>query len=460
MRTAHTVAEVRTAEEVAMARVPEGALMQRAAAGLAAAVAAYLGRSYGARVLLVIGAGNNGGDALYAGAHLARRGAVVEAVLLAPDRVHTGGLSALIAAGGREVSPSDATEPDVVIDGIVGIGGQGPLRPAAAELTRRFAASPWVAVDLPSGVEADTGEISGDHVQAALTVTFGTHKVANLVDPGAAACGAVELVDIGLDLPDAAVASLQATDVAELLPWPTGTDHKFSRGVVGLRTGSERYQGAALLSVLGAQHATSGLVRYAGPATELVRAHAPEVVMGEGRVQAWVVGCGSDDRAAADLAACLADDVPVVIDADAVAALRSQPPSDPGRVVLTPHAGELGRLLEVPREEVEAAPLRHARTAAEQLGSVVLLKGRRTLVARPDGHVLVNPTGTPWLATAGAGDVLAGLIGALLASGVEPASAAAVGAWLHGAAATLAGGPVLAAQVAARVPEVVSAISR
>ena len=167
-----------------MARVPEGTLMQRAATGLAVAVADLLGGVYGARVLLLVGAGDNGGDALYAGALLARRGAGVEAVLLS-EKAHEDGVTALRAAGGRVVTADAAAEPDVVLDGIVGIGGRPGLRPDAERALARFAGTPVVAVDVPSGVEVDTGRVDGPHVRADVTLTFGTHKVAHLVDPAA-----------------------------------------------------------------------------------------------------------------------------------------------------------------------------------------------------------------------------------------------------------------------------------
>ena len=206
MRSAHTVEQVREAERELMAQLPDGALMQRAATGLAHAVLELLGRGYGARVLLLVGSGNNGGDALYAGAFLARRGVQVQALLLSPDSTHRGGLADLRAAGGRVVtSVEERRRPDVVVDGIIGIGGRGGLRPEAAALVESLADVPFVAVDTPSGVDSDTGRVEGPHVRAAVTVTFGTHKVAHLVDPAAMACGAVHLVDIGLDLPAPAV---------------------------------------------------------------------------------------------------------------------------------------------------------------------------------------------------------------------------------------------------------------
>jgi hydroxyethylthiazole kinase-like uncharacterized protein yjeF len=467
MRSAHTVDEVRSAEQALMARVPDGTLMARAAAGLAAAVVDLLAGAYGRRVLLLVGSGDNGGDALYAGVLLARRGCAVEVVRLG-STVHEPGLAALRSVGGRVVSPGEATRPDVLVDGIVGIGGRPGLRDEAAAELARHDGVPVVAVDVPSGVSVDDGRLDGPHVRADVTVTFGTHKVAHLVDPAAAACGALLLVDIGLDLPPAAVTALQPDDVAALLPRPHGDDHKYTRGVVGVRTGTA-YPGAGLLSVAGAATGLVGMVRYAGPDPVFtqVRAAHPEVVAAQGQVQAWVVGSGAGETAGADLAAALGDGVPVVVDADGLAHLPTDPPVP---LVLTPHAGELARMLGVERSEVEARQLEHARAAADRWGAVCLLKGRRSLVASPGGAVRVTTTGVPWLATAGAGDVLAGLVGALLAAGLPPYDAASVGSWLHGAAATYAAhgtgeaalgpgeGPITALDVARAVPAVVRSL--
>ncbi len=469
MRSAHTVEQVRAAEEAAFAVSPEGALMQRAAAGLATSIADFVGHVYGARVLLVVGAGNNGGDALYAGARLARRGAAVDCLLLSPDHAHAGGLAAVRAAGGRVV-----TEPrgsyDVAVDGIVGIGGSGPLRPDAAAVVASLDDVPWVAVDTPSGVGVDDGLVSGPHVTADLTVTFGTHKPVHLVDPGARACGAVHLVRIGLDLPQAPVEALQEHDVAALLPRPALDAHKYTRGVVGVRAGSALYRGAGVLSVSGAACGLAGMVRYvpagsleeAAPVIALVQAAHPEAVVGEGRVQSWVVGSGAGDSAEQQLAAALADDVPVVVDADALAFLDACGGVAGRPVVLTPHAGELARMLSVDREEIEADQLGSARRAADRFGCVVVLKSRHTLTAHPDGRVRVTTVGPPWLATAGAGDVLGGLVGALLAAGLSAYDAASVGSWIHGASAGLArpDGPVSAAEVARAIPDLCARLVR
>lgn len=454
MRNAHTVDQVRAAEATLMAALPEGTLMQRAAAGVAYAVLDFLGSAYGRRVLLLIGSGDNGGDALYAGARLARRGVALEALLLNPGSAHATGLEAFRQAGGRVVADvSDARHPDLVVDGIVGIGGRGGLRPDAATVVAELNGIPFIAVDVPSGVNVDTGQVDGPHVQAAVTVTFGTHKIAHLVDPAALACGAVHLVDLGLDLPDAAVTALQADDVAALLPVPAPTDHKYTRGVVGVRAGSKEYPGAGVLCVAGANSGLAGMVRYDGAPADVIREKHPEVVVNDRRVQAWVVGSGGGADAEWALGSSLEDGVPVVVDADGLTHVRG-PLGTPA--LLTPHAGELARMLGVEREQVEAEQLRFAREAASQFEAVVLLKGRHTLIAAPDGAVRVTTVGPSWLATAGSGDVLAGLCGALLAGGLSAYDAGSVGSWIHGAAAAHAsrGGPITASDVAGSIPYV------
>ncbi|WLW52853.1 NAD(P)H-hydrate dehydratase [Streptomyces sp. YU58] len=469
MRTAYCVETVRTAERELMARLPDGALMQRAAAGLAAACADLLGRVYGGRVVLLVGSGDNGGDALYAGARLARRGAGVTAVLLAPERAHAGGLGALRRAGGREVTADAAgaviARADLVVDGIVGIGGKGGLRPDAEALVAAVERSraAVVAVDLPSGVDADTGEVRGAAVRADLTVTFGTHKPGLLIDPAREYAGSVRLVDIGLGevLPDRPeLQALQHADVARLLPVPTGESDKYRRGVVGIAAGSARYPGAAVLAVSGALRGGAGAVRYVGPAGDAVIARFPETLVSDqgprkaGRVQAWVVGPGAGEDAGT-VAEVVEADVPVLIDADGLrladaGAVRART----APTLMTPHAGEAAALLGVAREEVESGRLSAVRELAARYDATVLLKGSTTLVADPGGGtVRVNPTGTAWLATAGSGDVLSGLAGSLLAAGLSALDAGSVGAYLHGLAGRFAaeGAPVGAHDVAGAI---------
>ncbi|MFB7083931.1 NAD(P)H-hydrate dehydratase [Streptomyces sp. NPDC056296] len=485
MRTAYSVEMVRTAERELMARLPEGALMQRAAAGLAAACAEVLGRVagrvYGGRVVLLVGSGDNGGDALYAGARLARRGAGVTAVLLTPERVHGGGLAALRRAGGRVAECRTGTpagtgtgtrtageliaRADLVVDGIVGIGGKGGLREEAVPLADAAARSraAVVAVDLPSGVDADTGQVRGTAVRADLTVTFGAHKPGLLVDPAREYAGAVRLVDIGLPLPNdaAGLEALQHADVARLLPVPGAESDKYRRGVVGIAAGSARYPGAAVLAVAGALRGGAGAVRYVGPAGDAVIARYPETLVSDqgpkqaGRVQAWVVGPGAGDDAGT-VAQVLAAEVPVLIDADGLRLADAGAVRDrTAPTLMTPHAGEAAALLGVSREEVEGSRLASAGELAERYGATVLLKGSTTVVAGAEGGpVRVNSTGTSWLATAGSGDVLSGLAGSLLAAGLSARDAGSAGAYVHGLAGRFAaeGAPVGAHDVAEAIP--------
>ncbi|MGW7043103.1 NAD(P)H-hydrate dehydratase [Streptomyces avermitilis] len=469
MRTAYSVETVRSAERSLMARLPEGALMQRAAAGLAAACAQLLGRVYGRRIVLLVGSGDNGGDALYAGARLARRGAGVTAVLLAAERAHAGGLAALRRAGGSVTGTGSAEElirrADLVVDGIVGIGGKGGLRPDAALLAESVERSgaAVVAVDLPSGVDADTGEVPGAAVRADLTVTFGTHKPGLLIDPAREYAGSVRLVDIGLELPDGPeLEALQHADVARLLPVPGAESDKYRRGVVGIAAGSARYPGAAVLAVAGALRGGAGAVRYVGPAGDAVLARFPETLVSDkgpkqaGRVQAWVVGPGAGDDASV-VAEVLAADVPVLVDADGLRlAGRDAVRGRTAPTLMTPHAGEAAALLGVSREEVERARLASVRELAGRYGATVLLKGSTTLVADSGGGaVRVNSTGTSWLATAGSGDVLSGLAGSLLAAGLPALDAGSVAAYLHGLAGRYAadGAPMGAHDLAETIPE-------
>ncbi|HWS32211.1 MAG TPA: NAD(P)H-hydrate dehydratase [Actinoplanes sp.] len=471
MRQAWRVSDVRSAEKSLMATLPEGTLMQRAAAGLARRCALLLAGSggvYGARVLLLVGSGDNGGDTLFAGAALARRGAQVRALLLTPERVHLAGLTALREAGGFTTRDLPARS-DLVLDGIVGIGASGGLRPAAASVVRRLqdlcdrtgGRTPIVAVDVPSGVTVDTGDVPGDAVTADVTVTFGCLKPAHLLGPAAPRSGLVDLIDIGLGpalVTDPAVRVAEAADIAEWWPRPGATSDKYSRGVVGLATGSAFYPGAALLSTAGALAGPAGMVRYAGSAhREVVRAH-PSVVVADrvaeaGRVQAWVCGSGlgTGDEARTELRSVLATSLPVLLDADAITLLvGGEHATDLRRdapLVLTPHDGEFKRLAgEAPGADRAGAAAR----LAVWTNAVVLLKGDRTIVATPSGEIWANPTGSPVLATAGSGDVLAGLLGSLLAAGLPAARAAVAAAYVHGLAGRRAAqdGPVTAVDVA------------
>ena len=497
MRLAWRVADVRAAEKALMATVPDGTLMHRAAAGLARRCGLLLAGEpgtrvygardrrvygtrdrgvYGARVLLLVGSGDNGGDTLYAGARLAGRGAQVQALLLNPERAHPAGLAALLRAGGRTVAglPDGA---DLVLDGIVGIGASGGLRPDAAAIVAALAdlrdragdRTPIVAVDVPSGVAVDTGDVPGAAVTADVTVTFGCLKPAHVVGPAATRAGLIDLIDIGLGATmraDPAIRVPDAADIAAWWPGPGPESDKYSRGVVGVATGSATYPGAAILSVAGALAGPAGMVRYAGSAaTDVVRAHpsvvAAPAVAEAGRVQAWVCGSGlgTDDNARTELRSVLATPLPVLLDADALTLLvdgrHAQDLRRDAPLVITPHDGEFARLAgEAPGADRVAAACR----MAAWINGVVLLKGDRTIVATPSGEVFVNPTGTPALATAGSGDVLAGLLGSLLAAGVPAERAAVAAAYVHGLAGRRAAqnGPVTSPDVGAALRSVIA----
>ena len=452
------MAQVRAGEAELMARLPPGALMQRAATGLAVACAGRLGRVYGARVALLVGAGDNGADTLWAGAQLAVRGAQVTAVLLGDPRPDA--LVALRRAGGRTGELGAA---DLVVDGMVGIGGRGRLRPAAAGLAQQVRAHDVVAVDLPSGVDADTGAVEGVAVHADLTVSFGTLKPGLLLGAGRVHAGRVELVEIGLSLPDAVVEVLEGTDVARLLPNAHAGSDKYTRGVVGVVAGSQTYPGAAVLAVGAALRAGAGMVRFVGPphAADQVRARWPEAVVTHdlataGRVQAWVLGPGLETDQASIVEAVLAEDVPVLVDAGAltVCAQHQQWLRDrTAPTLLTPHDREHARF----GTPVGPDRLAAARALAADLGVTVLLKGDATVVTGASGPARVNATGTPVLATAGTGDVLAGGAGALLAQGLSPYDAGSLAAHLHGRAAALsaAGASTTAQEVLRSWPDAV-----
>lgn len=439
MRHYYSAQQIRDAEAPLLASLPDGVLMRRAAFGLATAIVRELGTVSGKTVCAVVGSGDNGGDALWAATFLRRRGAGTSAVLLDPDRAHPAALAAFRKAGGRIVEKVPPAT-DLVIDGVVGIGATGPLRPAAADV---FAGTdaPVVAVDVPSGVDVATGAADGAHVSAAVTVTFGGLKPVHALGP----CGRVELVDIGLDLPRADIRGFEAADVAAEWPIPGRSDDKYTQGVTGVMAGSATYPGAAILCTGAAVAAHSGMVRYAGTAAAEVVSHWPEVIAtsdfaSAGRVQAWVVGpgLGTDSAGEAALAFALATDLPVLVDADGLTILAAHPDLVAGRsapTVLTPHAGEFARLAGGPPGEDRIAA---TRSLADRLGVTVLLKGNVTVVAEPGGPVYLNVAGQAWAATAGSGDVLSGVIGALLAAGLRPVEAAAAAAFVHARAADLA----------------------
>lgn len=486
MKHGYTVAQIRDAEARAFQVVGPDALMQRAAAGLAAAILRRLregrrwsspsrppagfrqaqpahsgGRAYGARVLLVVGSGNNGGDALFAGATLARRGVRVSAWRTGSS-VHEAGWAALRAAGGREVDADAAArllpEQALVVDGVAGIGSRPGLAPAVAAFASACTEHgvPVVAVDLPSGLAPEPPFTDEPHFVARLTVTFGGYKLCQLLEPVRSDCGEVELVDIGLDLPEPAVSQWELPELASAWPVPDARSDKYSRGVVGLDTGSVDYPGAGVLTTSGAVGAGAGMVRYLGPreVAERILDRFPNVVVGQGRVQALVLGSGWGERKDRGVVArAVQAGLPLVVDADG---LRYLPPKGHARVLLTPHAGELARLLGQERSEVEADPLAAVRTAVETTGCTVLLKGATQYVGTPgENRVWLGIPGPAWTAQAGSGDVLAGACGTLLAAGLEPVTAALAAASVQALTSARHPGPLPPPTLAANFASVI-----
>ncbi len=503
MIDAYRVSQVRAAEEELFAVLAEGALMQRAATGLAGTCARLLrelrGQVAGARVVLLVGAGNNGGDALWAGAMLRSRGCRVDAIALAGG-MHAEGSAALAAAGGRFLSAGDNEvrsvlgAADLVLDGILGIGGRGALREPAAGMAALLPSTDAVviAVDLPSGVDADTGEVAGAAVRADVTVTFGCLKPGLLLSPGRDNAGEVVLVDIGLaealthhGAPAARIA--REGDVARFVAEPSEDAYKYSRGVVGIAAGSADYPGASLLCTAAARHANVGMVRYLDRGDGLARTvvdHYPDIVIDgtapaeQSRASAWACGPGFAGKPSdvPTVRAVLAAHVPVVLDAGALQVVAD----DAGiradllhrreqglPTVLTPHEGEFRRLapgvLEEAPSRVDAAV-----AAASRLGAFVVLKGPGTVVASPTGGVRIDSEGTADLGVAGSGDVLTGLAGALLAGASraqdlgdeEVLDCIASAVWLHGRAGRIAAaqGPVVATDLAESVRAAVQAV--
>lgn len=478
--------QIRAAEQpdLEAGRSPE--LMRRAAHGLALTCRRLLrerrGRLAGARVVVLAGKGSNGGDGLLAAADLRRAGAQVE-VIATGDQLHADSAAVLRAAGAL-VKERPLEEPripealelmlraDLVLDAMLGTGGSGGLRDAAAELAQRFerergeAGPVVVAVDVPSGISADAGAVEGRVLRADATVTFAGAKLLHVLSPADAVCGELQVIPLGIEhrLAQPGALRLEDADLEALWPRPLPDDHKYTRGVVGIVAGSQDYPGAALLTVRSAQASGAGIVRYLGeePAQRMVTLSSPEAVVsaqdpGEAHVQSWIAGPGAVDdaqrrRVAEVIAVALDQEIPAVLDAGALELVGQSLADQRLRpwIVLTPHAGEMASLLEwcrawglLPegeqapqREQIEADPGRWAQVAARATGATILLKGPTTILAAPaeDAPVIAVGTGSPWLATAGSGDTLAGMIGTLLAhdAGRPERLERALGPWLEG----------------------------
>jgi NAD(P)H-hydrate epimerase len=501
-----TSAETQAIDREAVERgTPVEMLMERAGIAVARAAAALAGGAYGRRAVVVCGKGNNGGDGLVAARHLSRWGMAVD-VFLVSEPGSLGSpvdekLEALTRGGtvARPATPDAIARAlarsDVAIDAIFGTGfrGEPDKQHLQAIEALNEGPAPVVAVDVPSGVEGDTGAVRGAAVAADVTVALGAPKVGDVLDPGASHAGVLQIADIGIppDLLRADVSLIEAADVRAWLPRRAMDAHKRSSGVVLVIGGSTRMTGAPRLVAEGALRMGAGLVTIAVPESILgvVQATALEStflglpVDADGALSgdAWdavaaeldgfdavALGPGlSTAPAAAELArkVILESPVPVVGDADAVNAFAGRAAELANRRapgVITPHTGEFGRLFGMPASEVLEERLGLVRKAASETGGTVLLKGPHTLIAGPGGEVLVNPTGDPALATGGSGDVLTGMIAALVARGLDCPHAAAAAAFVHG----LAGGLVAdrtgegstASDIARAVPAAVTSV--
>jgi NAD(P)H-hydrate epimerase len=470
-----TADEMRAADAYAIERagVPSIDLMERAAVGLARAVAAEAGS--GLPIRIVCGKGNNGGDGLAAARLLREEGRVVD-VLAVADLSETRGdaranLERLPGPAPEQFTPERLDGSGAIVDAMLGTGFEGtPRDPVAGAIAAiNDADARVVACDVPSGVNASTGEVEGQAVRADVTATFHAPKIGLHVAPGAFHAGRVEVVEIGIprDAPGAGGAGLISDRVLDGIPARTREGSKFTSGTVVIAGGAAGYTGAPCMVALGAQRTGAGYVQLAVPesaqqavALRLLEAvtrglpeedgmHVPagaeEIEEMAERAGAVVLGPGlgrSDGAAEFARAVAGAVERPLVIDADGLNAHVGELDSlrdRPGPTVLTPHAGELARLLDVDSDEISAHRLQHARDAAERSGCVVLLKGDDTIVAAPGGPVAVSPGATAALATAGTGDVLAGIVGTLLSKGMDVVDAAAAGVRLHVYAGLAAG---------------------
>ena len=483
-----TVTEMAKADAAAMAAgVPGEKLMENAGRAVADAVRVGYRRR---PVLVLCGPGNNGGDGFVAARLLHKSGWPVRLALLGPRGALKGDAAAHAMLWGEDVTTLTSDNAaalvagaSVVIDALFGAGLSRPLAGAARAAVEAVAATgrPVVAVDVPSGVAGDDGNVLGDVAMGAhMTVTFFRKKPAHLLLPGRALCGEVVVADIGI--PDAVLGSIGSTVVenhpaqwAAQLPRRRLDSHKYDFGHAVI-VGGEAMTGAARLAARAALRVGAGLVSLVcTPGTFAVYAQAsPSVITvpldGIDAFRDWLAdprknvvligpGAGLSESTRQHVAAALAAGKAVVLDADALTCFADRP-SDlfraiAGRCVLTPHEGEFARLF----PDLAGDKLSRARAAAKLSGAVVLLKGADTVIAAPDGRAAINGNAPPHLATAGSGDVLAGLIAGLLAQGLDSFPAACAGAWLHGAAGTVAGRGLISEDLPAALPRVFRQLS-
>jgi hydroxyethylthiazole kinase-like uncharacterized protein yjeF len=439
--------------------VPGPVLMANAGRAVARAIRA---RFRPCRTLVLCGPGNNGGDGFIAARLLADQGWPVAVAALAPPRDGSDAAWAASQWHGpmAPFTPAEAARAALVIDAVFGAGLARDVDGLVADTLR--AAPRVVAIDVPSGLDGATGAIRGFAPQAALTVTFFRLKPGHLLLPGRDLCGAIVLADIGL--PVAALDQVKPQTFANLpelwpLPHPGSAAHKYSRGHVTV-LGSAAMTGAARLAADAARRAGAGMVTIAtlGADGDIYRAGSPGLLVNESplpdllqdtRRHVWVCGPGlGAETARKALPVLIAAQRTVVADADSFSAFAGNPDAFRGAAVLTPHAGEFARVFGPPGDRLTAA-----RAAAARTGAVVLLKGADTIVAAPDGRAAINASAPPWLATAGAGDVLSGIIAGLLGQGMPAWEAAAAGAWLHGQAAVVAGPGMVAEDLLTALPD-------
>ena len=429
-------------------------LMEQAGRAVARAIRARLRPC---RTLVLCGPGNNGGDGYVIARYLQQEGWPVTVAALAPPLAGTDAAGAQAAWHGPSTifDPREAARAALVVDAVFGAGLSRDVDGLVAATLA--AASRIVAVDVPSGLDGGSGAVRGFAPQALLTVTFFRLKPGHLLRPGRGLCGELVLADIGMPgavlqqfLPDCRI-NLPAL---WRVPEPAQDGHKYDRGHVTI-LGGATMTGAARLAAGAARRVGAGMLTIAARKNaDLYRAGAPGVLVDEQdldtllhdpRRETWVCGPGLGvDAAHVALPVLLASGRQVVADADAFSACAGNPAALRGATVLTPHEGEFVRVF----GPIGVNRLQAARAAARITGAVVLLKGPDTVIAATDGQAVINASAPPWLATAGAGDVLAGIIAGLLAQGMGPFAAAAAGAWLHGRAATLAGPGMLAEDIA------------
>jgi len=451
MRIVLTAAEMRAAEEAAIAAgTPVATLMERAGAAAAEAIRRFAGPL---PALVLCGPGNNGGDGYVVARELAARGVAVRVAALAEPNSEAA-RAARDAWGGRPEPLTEAAPAPLLIDALFGTGLARPLDAAAAGRLAELAAAARVrvAIDLPSGAATDDGAILSAVPDFDLTVTFQTLKPSHLLQPAARHMGRIVVADIGI-----AAASRLHEIARPRLRLPGPDDHKYSRGYVAVIAGE--MPGASALAAAAALRAGAGYVRIFAEA--LVEGVPAAVVQAPGRgfagdprigALALGPGLGAGMTGRERLETALDAGAPLVLDADALNLLAGSELIALDGAILTPHEGEFARLFgALPGSKVE-----RARAAAARAGAVVMLKGADTVVAAPDGRAAIAPPASPWLASAGTGDVLTGIVAAMRASGMDPFEAACAGAWLQGRAAQLAGPALIADDLVAHLAAAVA----